>query len=387
MSKRRWIEVTLAVFYACLVAIASLLIEDLTLAGGEDAAPEARIGLRVAIMLGTLAVAVGLFVSLTRMDDKRGTVHFVSYLAEFMPDNFDKYRTEAMKSHKARRFIGSKWDGRRSNDGVDMTAGVESVDADLRRSLSEDDTGTGYTIAPNLLFPAALGVGYLMSAWPGCHMWDMNPQVDVHWRLPERFDDLGKLKVVKQEGETGASAVLVVLNATDFHQKMPPGALPRLAATYALASDETSAVTIVSDTRRGRRSATHGQIKDGKLEVLPEHLVSTSLEAVRIALDEHPEAQVLVFARLPKTVSLALGWALQRAVADKRGASPWSRLVPLHVDPAIKETLLARVLPFQPPMDDIVARYRGSFRQSVPSGILTLLRRSPSPPATRGRRC
>lgn len=338
-AHRGGLDVAMTLCGVATVAFAGLVIEDLVpVTGHEVVADGSRWGL--AAVSG--ALLSGLVLLRSRVSTSYGTLYYVRCLFGWMSDT----HLEDLRSEESAHLdvkVVSRWLTTRPRHGVlDFSDDVMALRASLETAANEDDVRTGFHVVPNLLWPAALALGYEFYAWPTATLREYDAQ-SFTWRLhplPGNTSELAapELRVEQPTRGGPVERVLVSVDLSPGAGTTNPGQVTR-QAWYRVAVFDGPGVAAPS--RSVLMSRPNGP-DETTVHVDPWTAATTIVAALRRALHEHPEASVLFSCRIPKTVALAVGWwlknsAVQRSdpgCGDQRCPNescryPWTRLVPL----------------------------------------------------------
>lgn len=233
---------------------------------------------------------------------------------------------------------------------LDVASTVESLVSRTHVEWARDTSGD-ITLAPNMLWPMAMAFGADMQPPPGLILEEsMLPKAKVatmRWYLTgDTATEAESSRLQVRERVTGSEAsVLVVFNLTNQGTTALPrdwryGRLVTIGApvTGDKEPDSYQPVIVTVDPDVGSDPASAST-------VTPQEAVATVRTAIREILHEHPDSQILLVGRMPKTVAVAVGWSLSKAPRmDDPGCGhpgcrrlscrdPWTRLVPLNWSP------------------------------------------------------
>lgn len=330
---------------------------------------------RLAWFLGSAALLVGAMWARHWLINRNGTLYYLRLLPATSPDRMrgaiDLARARSLDFRTATGWFGI--DG----DFLDIRTDVNLVTDELERAMNDDDEGTGYLFAPNLVFPAALAVGYDALLRQRTHLCELPEQA----RSGRRFGgDTGIRTVFFDDGYTRWSdrdwvphhahpdpeITLTTLGDPTSDptavrrvwlslQLGPQGPVTEVDAAYPLrrACDVVVVAgpteTVNGEPRlRAWQLPTLRRLPGGDSRRIDPTAFARILEelsgAVEHVLDEYPGAQVLLAADVPHTVAFALGYVIsERKDAYIHGtlpAHPGSRLdsSPAGCTPAQAET-------------------------------------------------
>lgn len=160
------LETLIAITVALTTAFGGLVAEDVIsrdaactisalpdLWSGDCTSPS-----RLAWFLGTLLVLVGAMALRAWLIAHNGTLYYLRLLpaesADRMRAAVDVANARSLDFRSATGWFGT------DDAVVDLRRETDHVSAELERAMNDDDDATGYVLAPNLAFPAALAIGY-----------------------------------------------------------------------------------------------------------------------------------------------------------------------------------------------------------------------------------
>lgn len=367
---RQFLDVAIVFCGTAVIAFWGLIVEDLFPVDRQVEFSAVRITVGLVLLLLLLLLVY----FRQRRNRARGTLYYLRYLFEWMTD----WRLENLNAVKAGHpdlRVITRWASTPIVDDVwDVSADVDELSQELRRTMNDDRVDTGYNLAPNLLFPAGVGLGYELFRWDGLtleELFDGPDPVALSWvlRSPGRDGEgFDHPQIVPPEpfGEPNAdrSPVLVTVELTGspipsipawtFSRRYRVGFFPQSG------DDPAAPVRVLArhpaDRERGGSHLVH-----------PWQATVAAVTALRRALHENPDNMVVVAARVPKTVAVAIGWLLSDVAAhDDPGCGhlhcvqescrhPWRRLVPAHFDQEQNRWVLTRVHRGQPSAAEIRA--------------------------------
>lgn len=390
--RRTWVDLWITSVITLVAAAVSMVLEDVL------PWPE-QVGVVTWWRIGLLAVSLlllfwGLAVR-RRMNDSQGTWYYVRFLLPWMYDWVLPHQRQHARGYLDRRVIAAHVTSAPSGGVIDCTDEIATLAEAITASMNSDDSDTGYTVAPNMLYPAALALGYRMYGWESLRMYESFGASSIDWGLPTptlpgRTDSAPRMPpewsavpVVREHVSTDlppeqVTCVLVTADLTasapgrDNRSTPPIGFTPQVTRRLAVFEDDAGAdgpieaaarsVKIVRTLRRGEhRSA----------DMHPLVAVHGIRHLLDSALHDYPRAVVYVVLRAPKTVALVSGfalsgpgrqlltpgisgtWAYPRCDMTDCG-HPWRRLAPLLLDQERRDAaaqghyVLMRVHPEQP---------------------------------------
>lgn len=379
VSRHNWAEYALVLFGSAAAAFAGLVAEDMF--PGRDAWLTTEWKW---VRVGSLAVAVAAaFLAVRRLIRRRqlrGTLYYLRMQSDTNEDYHAKAIEEAAKDYLGFRAMAAWCD---PGDGtVDVRRQVDRLSVELQRSTNDDANDSGFDIAPNLIFPVALAVGY---EWippgpggpgpAGLRLREFSLRVgkeelqDFEWKL----GCLSAAGVVREKQTTVCRDPKCKvshyqpsdsghLRAVTSGTALPGSSVQTVWLEYRLTEGEwvddverdcgrkvrvmNSPLKAAADVRRvihveARRVPndpatsyallhyTH-DVQCGCTDV-PE--VQEIAEGVAYwlgqTLRDYPRATVYVAAAMPKTVAFAMGYLMTRPPLWGVAAHPWRRIVPM----------------------------------------------------------
>lgn len=273
----------------------------------------------------------------------RGTLYYVRLLDPGMQDRrlelFEGIRKNYGDVRAVTRWITSRPTQGTSLPAIDVTHDVNELSRDLQLTMNEDSNDTSFTLAPNMLWPMALGVGFATYLFHNTKLGEI-PMSDEE----KSFPDFDVVQCADWEGEPGSVSgcpqeILVVLDIT--------------GVTTLPAAWEDKAVRVDLGTGEGLRLVKGGPGNDPSQD--PNRVASLCAKTILTTLAEHPAARVVLVARLPKSVALLLGWRLGQKLDAPKPFNPWERLVTVQLQPPSSKPVVTRVHPSQPPLEEMIA--------------------------------
>lgn len=355
------LETLIAITVALTTAFGGLVAEDLIsrdatctisalpdLWSGDCTSPS-----RLAWFLGTLLVLVGAMALRAWLIAHNGTLYYLRLLpaesADRMRAAVDVANARSLDFRSATGWFGT------DEAVVDLRRETDHVSAELERAMNDDDDATGYVLAPNLAFPAALAVGYDTLLRERTHLAELPVEARKR-RLPggdtgvrtvyfDDGDDMwaerrwrsrgsrpdSELSMITLPGGSADTAIpertevanvwlSVQLDGGGLVSGVDAGQLLREAADLVVVVGPTTgpagAETLEPWTLPAGRwypGASGRQIDRRVFARLVEEL-SGAIEQV---LDDYPEAQVLLSGRMPRSVAFALGYVISQRKDDR----------------------------------------------------------------------
>ena len=365
-----------------LVAVLSLLLEKVLVGSDADTA---SVIVQSTLILVLAALAWILMLARAELGRRRGTRYYVRLLQPSMPDLFEEAVEQGRQDYIETKRIVRAINPRKAETVVtDMAAEVSDLAAELERCMNGDTQETGFQLVPNTAWSAGLAAGYMLLWETDTVFIDLTSGPvstrSVEWSLGSRaggtrFTPLDT-KVIAGPSESGP--VLVRIDLTG------PSTTPewQVCKTYlvgVLEDDSTPRrVTVDVDVDTAQLSPsphrTPGEPPRRFLPTVvhPMAAAQAGAAAIRRAIHENPGRDVLLCARVTKTISWGIGACLTRDKKHKDPGcgtrdcqnvdcyDPWRRLLPLIPDAQIKcgEYGIARVHPAQPPAEMLAQTYR-----------------------------
>lgn len=376
---RPGVEIFTVVLATVVVALVGLVIEDLLPNPGAAAPNPDRIWLAGGFLF---AFVVALWLR-SQLDKGYGTLYYARHAGTEMPDWHADELQAQMGHYLDQRVIAEVFSAARSaGEYKDLTAQVSLLDRRLQAEMNRDQAATSFALAPNLIVPSAMALGFELPFWPGLRFIELNgrPPLSLktqEWKIPKQWPrptltqppavwhqelDLPgwhqELTLPSCKGGKGCKYHAIVVGLTATPAPVPPtgietATLVGFPATNGRISEPVHVETdmtkfqpvevVVSqpvDTPRPRsrccrRKATQSveAIANAEPVKAERRLHHVSFEAaaegvfnaISELLHELPEESYLVLVGLmPKTVAVASGWLLannkcQRNPQQKNG--------------------------------------------------------------------
>ena len=285
-------------FAPALTGVSALLIEDALPKPGEHAT---LIPLRLIVFLVLLALLSGAVWLRTYSYRVGGTLYYAHALAEGMSDRRRAALDKAADNHLALRTV-SRWidiEDRTTIDGViDIHGLCSEIGANLESLINADNPETGYTLAPNLLWPIAISVGAYLPPARRTRIMELDPpdgQPLWCWLGDDRKADFDH-SVEQLDAEADSSRIGVLLGFTQHAEKFDTetfsdfgvGSVRVLSASGGLPA--TGGASLTADQIAGLAHSVVAELKT---------LTDTSNELVFVAF-------------IPEIVAVASGFELAR---------------------------------------------------------------------------
>lgn len=364
-TARFWYVFTLVAISATAFVLLHLVIADLSRLLAPNPAPGQQTrdvgllavhgGALLAILVGVLVV----FLIRTTLGALHGTLYYVSVLQAGMHDwydNLSRYRSVLQGALSLRvlvRHVGA------TQNSQDLSGLCTEVGRDLSITMSLDGHASGCNVAPAMLGPISFSVGYQttlsrttrlveLGATPTPHRRSHTSQ--LRWNPHERPTTADTLRLRTSLQRRGAHCVLRDADLTDltahFTETTSPGAhatdpaatpntppanghaVRNILITAQLVHPELCADNPLhlampgADLRLDVRGTTHTDdrlvaingaefsTKPSDKKIHPWQATHELAHIIALTRHQHPTATVFLAARLPKTVSFALGWVL-----------------------------------------------------------------------------
>lgn len=332
---------------------------------------------RAAAVAISLALVIGLYFWRDHLARTGGTLYYVRLLFPSMSDWREQAAADKRRRMQDVRIIQRWIVAEPADGGLDIADGVADIGAVLEAEMNSDSDSTGFHLAPNMLFPAALALGYDMQVRPGFRFDELDSREDEQrsWLFaPTReeiargglsrtgFDLPGSIRVGEDAGD---GPVLMTVSLTQRPDLSPVNWRIGSHVAVGVFRDGVALPVELGDRPRP---------KDATRRVHPMDAMLVVRKAIRDAIHDHPGRQVLLNARMSKVTALGVGWLLGND-AEPPGPQghpgcghtecrqpgclrPWSVLVPVLWDQERRgqSYLAVRAHPAQPPVDEILRR-------------------------------
>lgn len=301
---------------------------------------------RLGWMLASAGVLVAAMALRAWLIAHNGTLYYLRLLpaesADRMRAAVDVANARSLDFRSATGWFGT------ARPVVDLRDEVARVSAELERAMNDDDDATGYVIAPNLAFPAALAVGYDTLLRERTHLAEL-PVEARRRRLPG--GDTGVRTVYFDDGDdtwaerrwrsrrAARGAALDLRTVSDTRSGDAPatrvwlsirldghdGPVDEVDATHPLRRS-CDLVLVLGPTGDDGRLVEWVPPSAPRLPGQSAHrldrrayaaLVEELSGAVEQVLDDHPEAEVLLAGRMPRSVAFALGYVISQRKDDR----------------------------------------------------------------------
>ena len=347
---------------------------------------------RLGWFLGTLLVLVAAMAVRAWLMAHNGTLYYLRLLpaesADRMRAAVDVANARSLGFRSATGWFGT------ADAVVDLRRQVDHISDELERAMNDDDDATGFVLAPNLAFPAALAVGYDVLLRERTHLAEL-PVEARRRRLPGGdtgvrtvyFDDgddmwaerrwrsrrsqpRGELAMVTFPAGSAVAAPadrISVRRVWLSLQLEGGGPVSEVDAGHPLREAADLVVVVAPTHGAGRATAGSAPTDDSGSDTtatlrpwtLPAgrwypgasgrqidrrtfaRLVEELSGAVEQVLDDYPEAHVLLSGRMPRSVAFALGYVISQR-KDDRIEGKRAALHPTRADDTRAERAQAR---------------------------------------------
>ena len=315
------------------------------------------------ILLTVTALLFGwVFWSGSWRDRTQGTLIYALFLSH---GHVDRHSESAASTGRNRPVFRSLF--RRcavpSSGFADVTEETEEFSDRLAELIHADDPNTGTTLAPNMLLPIGLATGWRLTPPKGLRFLEIDSRVDFS------LDDLARAWTAST---TGTTASIQDSGATSTGQHPPPTAdtgpiwLDIYLSDRAYERQQVIGPGFPTPANRrvigvplpgepNKFTGVHsGGTSSGAVD--PTELATLITRAIK--QEVATGRTVILTARMPKSVSMAVGWLLwqHRAEAPNSPSTPspiWKYLVPLVWSDNDKQYRYLRVGYDQPPASEL----------------------------------
>lgn len=364
-----WLEpviaVCVAIFTATIGVLAPLLVS-----------PPGSVSLSWLIATITVCVATGLLLPVfVRMRSvilrlqrsaaldrqNRGTLYYVRALCYGMKDRHLDAVRSTVADHPDVRVV-SRWlpepddhDRERATvllRGTDVAGDISEMARDLQTTMNDDDIDTGFAVAPNLLWPMALALGYHSVLYPTTKLVEIDDYSD--WVLDTNTSTGEPSMALAGPQSCKDGALLKVRLRKDMTL---PKAWRGHDSTFILALPEGTELILP------KHKAAHAGAGAAMAPDLDPNRVASTIAAGIIEALTRTTGSVVMVATLPKSVAFAIGWRLGQKLDSAAAIDPWPRLVTVQLFPetaggTIPAPVVTRVMPTQPVLEEMVTATR-----------------------------
>lgn len=350
------VETLIAIAIALTTAFGSLVADDIISADNSCAigglpdfwSHHCSSPARLAWFVGSAALLVAMIALRHWMINHNGTLYYLRLLPASSPDRMRGAMDMAMaRSLDFRTATG--WFGA-DGDVLDLRGEVARLSNELERAMNDDDEATGYLIAPNLSFPAALAMGYdvlirertSLAEVPEVHRKTRLPGGDTGMRtvyFDDGYDEWASRQWIAHHDQPDPEIALTTLGAppADGHAVRRVWLSLQLGATGPVSQidsehplRDTCDVVVVAGPSQviddevqlsGWELPTRRRVPGASGRAIDSTAFARVLVelagAIEHVLDEYPEADILLCADLPKSVEFALGYVISERKGGK----------------------------------------------------------------------
>lgn len=323
-----------------------------------------------------------------------GTVYYVGYQFAWRDNWHERAVRELQKDRRDSKVLIRTISSGPVDGVLDLVEGLTELSRSLESEENADTTDSGFHLAPDMPWPAAVALGSLMyGRWPDQTLHELNeksaagPIQTFEWEMQNEKDSRAhsstQLSVARRHrtqnlSESLSKVVLVTAHATvprpSARSQAPSGAASTPPVIplrpWQLKDVEWFGVAAFEDTTAGPQwdtpckptpISTETPVSgSGAVMVHPATVTAAVVTAIRAALAMSEDQVVLLAMMVPKTVAVAIGWHLTHdpletghsgsdgARRSVRDAQPWKRLVLLQFDVRREVYDAVRVHPDQP---------------------------------------
>ncbi|MDV8002086.1 hypothetical protein [Rhodococcus sp. IEGM 1408] len=350
------LETLIAITVALTTAFGGLVAEDLitrdaacTISSVPDLWSETCTSpSRLGWLVGTLLALIVAMAVRAWLITHNGTLYYLRLLpaesADRMRAAVDVANARSLDFRSATGWFGTDY------EVVDLRREVDHISDELERAMNDDDDATGYVLAPNLAFPAALAVGYDTLLRERTHLAELptearrrrRPGGDTGVRTVyfDDGDDMWAERRWRSRRSRPDSELTMVTLGTPPADRTAVGrvwlslqldgggAVSEADAGHPL-RNAADLVVVVGPT------ATDGGVETLRPWAMPAgrwypgasgrqidrrsfaRLVEELSGAVEQVLDDYPEAHVLLTGRMPRSIAFALGYVISQRKDDR----------------------------------------------------------------------
>lgn len=363
---RFWVAAAIAGSGAFTTAILGLVLEDIFPSAGNHWSPTLSrfllLGLALVLLLASLAAH-------RVLNDNFGEVLYISAL---LPSMGDQHAPRLLM----RQFAEVRETSGELSSDYDWVDEVNLVGQAANAVVANRKGDSGLHLAPNLLWPAAMGVGADVALHHGCELLELDrvalsgsadvPLFNTRWQ-PESTRRVYRAGVTTRwEARTsdsdkdGLTVILAFL--TESRDLSTPGRwrIERIGRV-ALFDDDGRPEPVRIRAESASSAATAGPGSSGAAFVHPHEAVTSLLATIKAAMRDAPGHPVLLAAQLSKIVAFHLGTSSKGQAFDI-----WKNLVPLHWNEAEHDYQPVRVHDSQGSMAEMLERLKKYERASTP---------------------
>ncbi|MGV9976525.1 hypothetical protein ACWDUH_02465 [Micromonospora wenchangensis] len=347
----------IATFTALTTAALALIIEDLL-----PLKPPRQISLeRATLLAAALALLFAAVLWRSLIHRRTGTLFYVRLLADDMPDLHDTAIQIAARRRMSLKSV-TRWADlpTHTHEGViDLSATCTDIAAALETVINTDRDDTAYTIAPNILWPAALAIGAEL------------PIVD-NLQLLELPDPRTPQPIIFTLTKAVTPAALIT-EELPLDPTTPDAPIGLILAFAPAAAKMTPQVTFaeypISRCRRIRPAATEDVTHLSRTTFTGPDIaafVKPLTEAIIAEQNQAGTREVIIAAAMPKVLAMAIGWDLAQATTRF-----FTNTHLLHYDQRTNTYIPIRAHPAQAtrPLAKLPSAYRPSGAETDEAGL------------------
>lgn len=294
----------IATFTALTTAALALIIEDLL-----PLKPPRQISLERATLLATaLALLFAAVLWRSLIHRRTGTLFYVRLLADDMPDLHDAAIQIAARRRMSLKSV-TRWADlpTHTHEGViDLSATCADIAAALEAVVNADRDDTAYTIAPNILWPAALAIGAELPIVDNLQLLELpdprTPQPITFTLTKAATPAILITEELPLDPTTPDAPIGLILAFAPAATKMNPLAV---FAEYSVSQCRRIRTAAVSDTAELNRITFTGPEVAAFARPLADAIIAVQ--------DEAGTRGVVIAAAMPKVLAMAIGWHLAQA--------------------------------------------------------------------------
>lgn len=303
--------------------------------------------------LGSLALLVAAMAVRAWLIARNGTLYYLRLLPAERADHtraaVDVAQARSLDFRTATGWFGT------DSDVVDLRREARYVSDELERAMNDDDAATGYLLAPNLAFPAALAVGYDALLRQRTHLAELPAEARTR-RLPggdtgvrtvyfdDGYDEWTDRTWTAHREHPEPDITMITLGGEPADRAL----VRRVWLSLQLDADGPVADVDAGQPLRAEcdvvvvAGPVTGEGQDAHLRPWPLPTArwipgasGTRIDAGAFAdllvelsgviehvLDEYPEADVLLTGSMPRTVAFALGYVISERKDDRIAGKP-----------------------------------------------------------------
>lgn len=314
----------------------------------------------VGLLIGALVTAVSAFVlwkglaTRRKAQDRivgRGTLYYVRYLDHAMRDlHLDDLR-KAAGGHRDVRAV-TRWAPSPAGGpllGIDVAAEVGEMAMAFQSAMNQDTNDTSFTIVPNMLWPAALRLGF------DSYFFDRTVLLESDAFDPHPLNPSATphpvVRVTTPDSARQAETQILAIELT--HPVTLPAPWRSLPKTTVDMGPNTS---LILNPGRQREAGPEGPA----LEYAELNRVTAACSKAVFDTLSSTEGPIILVARMPKVAALLMGWQLGQKMnvdlTDRQVVDMWRRLYTVEIRGFGTDTypVVTRVHPSQEPLDTMV---------------------------------